>query len=390
MRPPLPRPYRAIALSASLAIASCHRAEDPSPPSPEPVVTPAPAADPTPAPPPPPQPRTAPTPPKPLRSGPTFSLPTDNKALFSNDPATFFMFVDRYKDGITSQVWEGGSYGFVRNARTTAHGEVFTKFHEGIDIAPVARDPKGEPTDPVRAIADGTVVYTLKPPLTSNYGNYLVVAHPCGPKAGTYYSLYAHLHHIETTAGTTVRRGDQLGIMGHTGAGIDRRRSHLHLEIAFLLTDRFDDYYTKHNRSPNGHGNFHGSNLTGIDAAAFLLAAHRDPGLTPADFLKNDQPLWRALVPCRDGAELDIVRRYPWLRLPGPPSASWEISLNGAGVPLSISPSPQPVQFPAVSWVRPSPTSHSWASRNLLSGSGNTATLATEGARYLQLLSGDF
>ncbi len=387
MRLPLPRPSRAALAAASLALAACHRAEEPPPSAPKPVLSPAPAPDPAPAPP-----STPPPPLKPVRTGPTFSLPTDNKALLSNDPASFFMFVDRYnpKDRTTSQVWEGGSYGFVRNSRTTAHGEVFTKFHEGIDIAPVARDPKGEPTDPVRSIADGTVVYTLKPPLTSNYGNYLVVAHPCGPKAGTFYSLYAHLHHIETTTGTTVRRGDQLGIMGYTGVGIDRRRSHLHLEIAFLLTDRFDDYYTKHNRSPNGHGNFHGSNLTGIDAAAFLSAAQRDPGLTPADFLKNDQALWRALVPCRDGAELDIVRRYPWLRQPGPPAASWEIALNGAGVPLSISPSPQSVQFPAVSWVRPSPTSHSWASRNLLSGSGNTATLATEGARYLQLLSGDF
>jgi len=325
-----------------------------------------------------------------MRNGPTFSLPTANDALLRNEPGTFFMFVDRYKDGKTSQVWEGGSYGFVRNPRNTGHGEVYTKFHEGIDIAPIARDERGEPQDTVCSIADGTVVYCLKPPLTSNYGNYVVVAHPCGPKAGTFFSLYAHLRRIDTAPGTRIRRGAPIGQLGYTGAGIDRRRAHVHLEIALLLSERFDDYYIHHYRSPNGHGNFHGSNLIGIDAAAFLRAAYAEPGLTPADFLKSAEPVWKALVPCRDGMELEIAARYPWLRKPGNPSVSWEISLDGAGVPLAIAPSSTPVQFPAVSWVQPSDSPHSWATRNLLSGSGHAATLASEGSRYLQLVSGDF
>jgi murein DD-endopeptidase MepM/ murein hydrolase activator NlpD len=377
---------RALSAAVALGLAGCgrqpaERSTEPDPPLPPPetatpVVTPPPVA--------------IPSPPDVRRNGPAFSLPTENDALFRDEPGTFFMFVDRYKDGKTSQVWEGGSYGFVRNPRNTGRGEVFTKFHEGIDIAPVARDERGEPQDVVCSIADGTVVYCLKPPLTSNYGNYVVVAHSCGPKAGTFYSLYAHLRRIDTTPGSRLRRGSPLGQLGYTGAGIDRRRAHLHLEIALLLSERFDEHYIQQYRAPNGHGNFHGSNLIGIDAAAFLRAAHAEPGLTPADFLKPARPLWKALVPCRDGMELEIAARYPWLRKPGAPSASWEISLDGAGVPLAIAPSRTAVQFPAVSWVQPSDSPHSWATRNLLSGSGHAATLASEGSRYLQLLSGDF
>ena len=324
------------------------------------------------------------------RTGPVFSLPTGNDALLRDDPSAFYMFVDRYKDGQTTQVWQGGAYGFVRNPRSTAGGEVYTKFHEGIDIAPMERDARGEPQDTVRAVADGTVAYCLRPPLSSNYGNYVVVAHPCGGNAGTFYSLYAHLKRIETTPGTAVRRGDPIGQLGYTGAGIDRRRAHVHLEICLLLSERFDEHLAKQRGLPNGHGNFHGSNLVGLDAAGFLRAAHAEPGLTPADFLRTAKPYWKALVPCRDGAELEIAKRYPWLRQPGPAAASWEISFDGAGVPLAVAPAAQDVQFPAVSWVQPSSASHSWPTRNLLAGTGSAATLAPEGARYLQLVSGDF
>ena len=326
--------------------------------------------------------------PPPRRTGPVFQLPTKNDALFRGKPEEFYMFVDRYTPTGAVQVWQGGSYGNVRNPRTTAQGEVFTKFHEGIDIAPMERDAAGEPQDIVHAIADGTVVYCA-PNASSNYGNYVVVEHPCGEDHGNFYSLYAHLRRIDTTAGTVVKRGQALALMGHTGEGIDRRRSHVHLELCLMLSDHFSDFYARYYKLANPNGNWHGHNLIGIDVAAFLLAARAEPGLTPADFLRTAQPYYKVRVPNK-GAELAIAHRYPWLRRPGEPAASWEIGYNAAGVPLSVQPDKAPCTVPSVVWVKPTPGYHSWNTRNHLGGSGNTATLAPEGARYQQLVTGDF
>lgn len=332
------------------------------------------------------RPASAPAPPR--RTGPVFQLPTKNDALFRKKPQDFYMFVDRYTPAGAVQVWQGGSYGNVRNPRTTAHGEVFTKFHEGIDIAPVERDAAGEPLDHVHAIAAGTVVFTT-PNAASNYGNYLLIEHPCGEDHGTFYSLYAHLKSFHVTVGTVVRRGQAVAQMGHTGEGLDRRRSHLHLELCLLLSDRFNDFYAKHYKLANPNGNWHGHNLIGLDVAAFLLAAHADPGLTPADFLRTQAAYYKVRVPNK-GAELAIAHRHPWLRRPGPPAASWEISYNAAGVPLAIAPDKEPCAVPAVVWVKPFPGYHSWNTRNHLGGTGNSATLAPEGSRYQQLITGDF
>jgi murein DD-endopeptidase MepM/ murein hydrolase activator NlpD len=335
-----------------------------------------------------------PRPAVPLRSpqptGPVFQLPTGNSALFGDNPETFYMFVDRYSgNGKVSQVWQGGGYGYVRNPRNTAHGEVFTKFHEGIDIAPVQRDAAGEPLDIVRAVADGTVVFRSAN-AASNYGNYLVIEHPCGEDFGSFYSLYAHLRRIDAAAGSVVKHGAPVGLMGYTGDGIDRRRAHLHLELCMMLSDRFNEFHAKHYKLPNPNGNWHGHNLIGFDVAAFLKAARNSPGLTPAEFLKTAAPYYKVRVPNTTGRELEIARRYPWLRRPGDPAASWVISYNSVGVPLAIAPNAEPCAVPAVVWVQPSPGYHSWNTRNHLGGSGSTATLAPEGTRYQQLVSGNF
>ncbi len=381
-------------LAGALLLTQCERSarEDPSgipavaESIPPPPVEAAPAPPPAVAIPPP----LAPSPPRPIRTGPLFSLPTANDSLFAGAPGDFFMFVDRYTETGAVQVWQGGSYGFVRNPRKTAAGEVYTKFHEGIDIAPRQRDAKGEPQDPVLSISDGTVVYTTPPGAGSNYGNYIVVGHDCGKMAGTFYSLYAHLQRIDTKAGSPVKRGTPIGLMGHTGAGIDRRRSHVHLEICLMMSDRFEDYYRSQFKLPNGHENFNGSNLTGIDPAGFLTAAHLDPGLTPAEYIATTAPAWRCLVPNKSAAELEIVVRHPFLRKPGPPGKSWEITMDGAGVPLSVAPNAMSSPIPVVTWVKPNPGYHSWNTRNLLTGSGATAGLSPDGLRHVRLLTGDF
>lgn len=351
-------------------------------PATAPVKAAAPAAEAKPA-------ASPPAAPKPPR-GPVFQLPTKNQALFRDEPERFFMFVDRYgADGKVSQVWQGGSYGYVRNPRTTAHGEVFTKFHEGIDIAPVDRNAAGEPLDTVHAISDGTVVF-CSPNAASNYGNYIVVEHNLGEDWGSFYSLYAHLKRIDTTVDTPVKRGQAMALMGYTGDGIDRRRAHVHLELCLLLSDRFNDYWAKHYKAGNPNGNWHGHNLIGLDVSAFLKAARKDPGLNPAEFLKTAEPYYRVRIPNKTGQELEIARRYPWLRRPGDPGSSWEVTYNTAGVPLAIAPSAEPCAMPAVVWVKPGPGYHSWNTRNHLGGTGATATIAPEGLRYQQLVTGDF
>ena len=314
-----------------------------------------------------------------------FQLPTKNDALFRDQPDQFFMFVDRYTPTGQVQVWEGGNYGFVRNQRQTAQGTVYTKFHEGIDILPAERDEKGEPLDKVEVIADGVVGYVTSGPRTSNYGNYVVVLHQVG-KAGVFYSLYAHLRSIAAVVGTPLTRGSLIGQLGYTGDGIDRRRAHVHLEIGLILSERFDDFY---GAALNGRGNFHGTNLAGMNAAGFLKENHLNPLLMPDHFLQNQEIYYKVQVP-NQGHELDLVARYPWLRKPGAADACWEIGFTGPGVPVSVAPGNKPVTSPTVSWVNPFPGSHSWNTRSLLGGSGNAAVLTREGVRFLKLVAGDF
>ena len=329
-------------------------------------------------------------PPSALGAGPvmSFGFPTDNIMLLESRPEQFFMFVDRGTLTGQVQVWQGGDYGFVRNPRETAQGTVYTKFHEGIDIAPAARDAKGEPQDEIRAVADGTVGYVTASGRSSNYGNYIVVLHQVG-QAGVFYSLYAHLSSMAVTAGTSVRRGQKLGMLGYTGDGIDRRRAHVHLEMGLILSERFNDYYAKTSGLANGHGNFHGSNLIGMNAGAFLAAHHRDPRLTPDAFLRGQEVYYKIVVPNR-GQELELVQRHPWLRQPGPEGPAWEISFTGPGVPVAVAPSAQAVSFASVSWVKPFGGYHSWNTRSLLGGTGALGSLTAQGNRYLTLVSGDF
>ncbi len=125
-----------------------------------------------------------------------------------------------------------GTFGFVRNAMRIEDQVIYTKFHEGIDIAPVNRDSAGNPLDPVSSIADGQVVHTSPIAGRSNYGKYVVVEHNWENSA--VYSLYAHLAEITCNPGDPVKAGTVLGRMGYTGVGLNRTRAHFHLELAML------------------------------------------------------------------------------------------------------------------------------------------------------------
>src|ERR1044071_1698578 len=145
-------------------------------------------------------------------------LPTDNDALFSGGGAAFYQYIERDYNGVKSTPWEGGQYGFVRDPKSAGGRVVYTRFHEGIDIRSVHRDANGEPLDEVRSIADGEVVHVSLVPGYSNYGKYIVIEHRWD--GSKYYSLYGHLSSIGVRSGQDVRKGDQIAVMGYTGAGL--------------------------------------------------------------------------------------------------------------------------------------------------------------------------
>ena len=207
------------------------------------------------------------------------SLPTDNDALFHDGGAAFYQHIERNYQGVISTPWEGGQYGFVRDPMESASGRVYTRFHEGIDIRPLHRDEQGEPTDEVRAIADGTVVYTNAVAGYSNYGKYVVIEHRWD--GSDYYSLYGHLSAISAHVGQHVERGTPIAVMGHTGDGLNQERAHLHLELNLMLNRHFQAWYDHSIKSePNHHGIYNGLNLAGMDIAKLFLALRKNAALT--------------------------------------------------------------------------------------------------------------
>lgn len=86
--------------------------------------------------------------------------------------------------------------------------------HFGLDFA-------GKTGAPVHAPADGTVLFAG---WTFDGGNMLMVSHGSG-----YLTVYKHLRSLLTTAQTSVRRGDVIGLVGSTGN--TSSGPHLHFEL---------------------------------------------------------------------------------------------------------------------------------------------------------------
>ena len=86
-------------------------------------------------------------------------------------------------------------------------------FHLGIDI------PNDEGT-PIYAADGGEVVWAG---FTPSYGNHVRIQHD-----GDLVTLYAHMKELKVSVGDKVFQGQQIGIMGHTGAAYG---THLHFEV---------------------------------------------------------------------------------------------------------------------------------------------------------------
>jgi murein DD-endopeptidase MepM/ murein hydrolase activator NlpD len=313
------------------------------------------------------------------------ALPTENDAIYRGDGPEFYQYIERDFQGVKSTPWEGGQYGFVRDPVETSAGLVYTRFHEGVDIRPLQRDEHGEPLDPVRAIAAGTVVHTNLVAGHSNYGRYVVVEHRWG--GCNYYSLYGHLSSIQVHVGQRVQQRDQLGVLGHTGDGLNQTRAHLHLELNLMLSRQFESWHDSlFKTDPNYNGLYNGINLMGIDIARLFLALRKRPSLTIPEFLAEEETLYRVLLP--DSRHFDLLKFYPWMlaQKSGEKAASWEVSFNRAGVPLKIEPSGKHVAQPELSYLKPGGGEASYLTRGQVAGRGPGAHLTDKGKRFLGLL----
>ena len=312
-------------------------------------------------------------------------LPTDNDAIYRGDGPEFYQYIERDYQGVKSTPWEGGQYGFVRDPVETPAGIVYTRLHEGIDIRPLQRDERGEPLDQVRAIAAGVVVHANLAPGFSNYGKYVVVEHLWD--GCNYYSLYGHLSSIQVHVGQRVQERDQLGVMGHTGEGLNQTRAHLHLELNLMLSRQFESWHDSlFKTDPNHQGLYNGLNLIGIDIARFYLALRKRPSLTIPEFLSEDETLYRVLFP--DSTHFDLRRFYPWMlaRQNAEKPVSWEVSFNRAGVPLKIEPSGKHVGEPELSYLKKSGIDPSCQTRGQIAGRGEGAHLTGKGKQFMRLL----
>ncbi len=111
----------------------------------------------------------------------------------------------------------GGS--FTRPAAgqiTSGFGPRDGGMHYGVDIA------QGGPV-PIVAAADGQVYVSH---YSSSYGNVVYILHNINGQ--TYTTVYAHMRVSMVSEGATVKKGQQIGIMGNTG---DSHGQHLHFEL---------------------------------------------------------------------------------------------------------------------------------------------------------------
>ena len=313
------------------------------------------------------------------------ALPTENDALFRGGGAEFYQVIERDFRGEKSWPWQGGQYGFVRDPMATARGIIYTRFHEGIDVRPRERDQRGDPLDPVRAIADGEVVHVNVVPSHSNYGKYIVIEHRWD--GASYYSLYGHLKSANVNVGQSVRRGEQIAVLGYTGKGINQARAHLHLELNLMLSPNFQSWYdTFHKEEPNYHGLYNGINLKGIDIAQFYLALRRKPTLSIPEFLADDETFYKVALP--NSANFDFARRYPQLVRPGKKTGprSWIVSFARSGLPLEIEPGVETVDGPRLVYIKKSAVDYRFLTQNYIAGTGENAHLTREGEQLMQLL----
>ncbi len=222
-------------------------------------------------------------------------------------------------------------YGSVRTVKMGKG--LASSFHEGIDIAPLRRDARGVPVDPVYAVASGRVGYVNRVAGNSNYGIYVVLLHD--DPVGEVYTLYAHLASVEPAilSGATVTAGTVLGRMGSTStAFIPASRTHLHFEIGLFTNARFGEWCRAQRLKPD-HGLFNGYNMLALNPIEFFLAQRNGGDFSFKTFLREVPVAFELLTPMKHS--LDYFRRYPALWEGKEGATGWVVlSCSENGTPL--------------------------------------------------------
>ena len=259
-----------------------------------------------------------------------FHLPTANQAVFTPGQELKFL-----APTAPDKPWTSGSFGCVRSDGW--------QIHEGLDIRSLQQDRHGEPTDPVMATADGTVVYISTKAALSNYGEYIVIRHLI--EGIEIYSLYAHLSAIAPglAAGKNVRTGEVIATMGrtsNTSERIGKERAHCHFELNVFVNENFNSWFRRNMPGErNDHGIWNGQNLNGLDPLQILLAEHRG-NFSILAFLRNQTELFRVQV---RATSFPYLKRYAPLVLANPRAtregvAGYEIAFNYNGVAFALLP----------------------------------------------------
>ena len=324
----------------------------------------------------------------PLQAQFKLRFPTENKKVLTGDNAGFYMYVDRTLDGVKSTPWQAGSYGFVRTVVQTPEGPVCCKFHEGIDIIPLQRTPEGTPLDVIHPAAPAKVAHVSDNPRASSYGRYIVLEHP-SPE-GPLYTLYAHLASTSCQAGEAVGTGNDLGILGYSGVGLNKTRAHLHFETALMINPHFEAWYdTFIKGTPNKHGNFNGLNLAGFAPVPLLKACHEGMRPTLSQIIASQEPAY--VVQLKRKTPPPLTKLYPFLlknpeKLSPEQIESWLMTFSGEGVPLSLTASAESVSEHTVRWVKPSPINPLYRTNYRIKKDGpQSHKLTLSGQRYIDL-----
>lgn len=325
---------------------------------------------------------------RPAREPLDLRFPTENDNLF-RDKSAFYATLDRAQiPGLREYAWEGSQYGYVRNPARGSRGMIFSRPHEGLDIKPLHFDAGGEPTDTVRAISDGRVVYANRGRGNSSYGQYVVVEHAWD--GAPVYSLYAHLERVDVSASDSVAAGDPLGRLGYTGRGTAKHRAHVHLEVNLLLNQYFQAFFDRFYGSHNSHGIYFGRNIAGLDVETLYRAHRADPTFSFTDFVRRRPIAYRMAIPGE--VPLDLLDRYPWLADDGVTNAdtaeagSWVVGFTQEGVPVEITRQPKEITAPEVAWVAPRVERDRLSTNGMLARGDSTYHLTRNGKASAALL----
>jgi len=250
--------------------------------------------------------------------------PTPNTAFIKGQPE------ETYLQPTASGRLESALFGCTRNDGR--------RFHEGIDLKPLKRDRRGRASDPIFAIAPGSVAHINRVGGNSSYGIYVVVAHQ--EDGLEFYSLYAHLSSVTPglKTGEPVVAGQQIGVMGNTSASIriPHSRAHLHLEIGLRLNRRFDSWYQRQDYTePNRQGSWNGINLQAIDPIVFYRRMITDPKASAVEVFLSESVAFR--VAFHFVSPPDFLQRNPVFspsRLSEIESGWYQIGFNAFGIPL--------------------------------------------------------